>query len=40
MKYFLLFVALIALALLFDKWLFESVVASGLPDWIKYTILR
>ena len=29
----------IGLVLLFDKWLFETVVATDWPDWVKYLLL-
>lgn len=44
MRYYMIIavsVILTIVAVLFlDKWLFESVVNSGMPDWLKYAILR
>ena len=37
---FLICVGIIAGSIFFSKWVFESVMASDWPDWIKYVILR
>lgn len=44
MRYYIIIIAsvvsTIVVTLLLDKWLFESVMNSGMPDWLKYAILR
>ena len=36
----LVFILILLGMILFGKWVFESVMASNLPDWMKYMILR
>lgn len=40
MKQFVFIIVVTVLALLFSKWVFEAVVASNMPDWLKYVLLR
>ena len=37
---FLALVATVAVCMLLSWWTFNAVMASTLPDWIKYLILR
>ena len=37
---FLVMVAVLAIALFLDKWTFEAVYNSDMPDWLKYVLLR
>ena len=36
----MIFILTLLGVILLDKWLLESVMASGLPDWVKYMILK
>lgn len=40
MKQFVFIIVVTVLALLFSKWVFEAVMASNMPDWLKYFLLR
>lgn len=40
MKQFILVIVVTVLALLFSKWVFDAVMASNMPDWLKYVLLR
>lgn len=40
MKQFILVIVASVLALLFSKWVFEAVMTSNMPDWLKYVLLR
>lgn len=40
MKQFVLIIIVSVLALLFSKFVFETVMASNMPDWLKYALLR
>ena len=40
MKQFVFIIVVTVLALLFSRWLFEAVMASNMPDWLKYVLLR
>jgi len=36
----LIWIGIIAGSIFFTKWIFESVMATDWPDWVKYVILR
>lgn len=40
MKQFIFIIVMFVLAMLFTRWLFEAVMASNMPDWLKYVLLR
>ena len=37
---FILIGVLVVLSIVGDKWLFETVMATDWPDWVKYLLLR
>lgn len=39
MKWFILCLLMIAGVVVLDKWLFESVMATDWPAWVKYILL-
>lgn len=38
--YALILIVLLVLVLMFTRWVFEATMASDLPGWLKYMILR
>ena len=36
----LIIIALTVALVFFTRWYFNAVLASGLPDWVKYLLLR
>lgn len=38
--YFFCYVAVFLICVLFTRWLFNTVIALDIPNWLKYMILR
>lgn len=36
----IVFVVVAALAILLSKWIYEAVMATSWPDWVKYMVLK
>lgn len=37
---FIMYALAIVIVILMCKWMFEAVMGSNMPDWLKYMILR